>query len=164
MRPSTATVLATGVVAGGIGFATVSIAFLFLDVVTGRGYGFTPSLLAGALFQDVAQACDVQVAPVAIAGYSALHFLVFLCLGWLTAWLFAVTARRPWFWSGALLLFVIVTFHLYGAILSILAPVRGCFSLYQVLGATGVAAAAMLGYLLKEHRGLVAVVSRMEKQ
>jgi hypothetical protein len=65
---------------------------------------------------------------------------------------------------GALFLFIIVTFHLYGAVLGVLAPVRGCFSLYQVLGATAVAAVAMLGYLLKEHRGLWATMSREENQ
>jgi hypothetical protein len=164
MRPSTANVLATGLVAGAIGFATVSTGFLLLDLVSGRGFGFTPSLLATALFQDLTQACDVHITGSAIAGYSALHLLVFLALGWLAAWLLALIAVRPWFWMGALFLFVIITFHLYGAVLAVLAPVQGCFSLYYVLGATAVAAMAMLGYLLKEHRGTLAIVSRSENQ
>jgi len=164
VRPLTAHVLATGVVAGFIGFATVSIGFLLLDLVSGRGFGFTPSLLATALFQDLTQACDVHITGSAIAGYSALHLLVFLALGWLAAWLLALIAARPWFWMGALFLFVIITFHLYGAVLAVLAPVQGCFSLYYVLGATAVAAVAMLGYLLKEHRRLLATISRAEYQ
>lgn len=162
MRPSTARVLATGLVAGLIGFATVSIGFFLLDVGSGRGPWFTPAVLAGALFQGLTQTCDVHPAAPAIAGYSALHLAVFVALGWLAAWLFSMTAARPWFWSGALLLFVIVTFHLYGAILIVLAPVKDCFSLYHVLGATAVAAAAMLGYLLRKHRGLLAAMSRAE--
>lgn len=164
MRPSTANILATGLVAGAIGFATVSLGFLLLDLGSGRGFGFTPSLLASALFQGETEACDVHATASAIAGYSALHLLVFLALGWLAAWLFALIAEHPWFWMGALFLFIIVTFHLYGAVLGVLAPVRGCFSLYQVLGATAVAAVAMLGYLLKEHRGLWATMSREENQ
>jgi hypothetical protein len=164
MRPSTARILATGVVAGGIGFLTVSLGFVLLDLATGRGFGFTPSLLAGALFQSVTQACDVQVSTSAVAAYSAIHLLVFLALGWLSAWLFQLTAAHPYFWSGALFLFIVVTFHLYGGVLSILAPVRDCFSLYHVLGATALASAAMLGYLLKEYRGLFAAMSRPENQ
>ena len=164
MRPSTANTIATGLVAGAIGFATVSLGFLLLDLVTGRGLGFTPSLLGSALFQGITQACDSRITTSAIAGYSALHVLVFLALGWLAAWLFSLTATRPWFWMGALLLFIIVSFHLYGAVLGILAPVQGCFSLYHVLGVTTLAAAAMLGYLLKEHRGLYGTMSRDENQ
>lgn len=164
MRYSTANVLATGVVAGAIGFATTAVGFLVLDLVTGQGFGFTPSLLGSALFEDVRQACDVQTTGSAIAAYSAVHLLVFLVLGWLGAWLFSVAAARPWSWMGALFLFIIVTFHLYGAVLGILAPVQGCFSLYHVLGATGVAAAAMLGYLASQHHWLLAQLSRPENQ
>jgi zinc and cadmium transporter len=87
-----------------------------------------------------------------------------LALGWLAASLFALITTRPWFWMGALFLFVIITFHLYGAVLAVLAPVQGCFSLYYVLGATTIAALAMLGYLLREHRGTLAMVSRSENQ
>jgi hypothetical protein len=164
MRPSTANTLATGVVAGIIGFGTVSLGLLMLDLATGRGFGFTPSLLAGALFQGLTQSCDVRASTMAIAGYTALHLVVFLALGWFTAWLFSLTARRPQLWIAALFLFVFVTVHLYGAILTILAPVSGCFSLYHVLGATSAAAAAMLAYLLKQHRGLAAVLARPENQ
>jgi hypothetical protein len=164
MRPSTAHVIATGVVAGVIGFATVSIGFLLLDLGGGRGLGFTPALLAAALFQGLTQACDVQTTASAILGYSALHLLVFLTLGWLAAWLFSLTVAQPWFWIGALMFFIIVTFHLYGAVLGLLAPVQGCFSLYYVLAVTAVAAAAMVWYLLKQHRGLYATMSRSENQ
>ena len=164
MRPSTAHVLATGVVAGAIGFATVSLGFLLLDLGSGRGFGFTPSLLAAALFQGLTRTCDVHATASAVLGYSALYLLVFVTLGWLAAWLFSVTAARPWFWMGALLFFIIVAFHLYGAVLGVLAPVQGCFSLYYVLGVTVVAAAAMLWYLLKEHRSLYATMSQSENQ
>jgi hypothetical protein len=164
MRTPTTRVFTTGLVAGVLGFATVSAGFFLLDVLSGRGFGFTPSLLTAALFRGLTQACDVQPAASAIATYTALHFLVFVALGWLASWLFAVTAARPWFWSGALLLFIIVTFHLHGAVLTILAPVRGCFSLFHVVGATALAAAVMLGYLLRTHRGLPAELSRPENQ
>lgn len=164
MRASTAHTLATGVVAGVIGFAAVSLGFLVLDLGTARGAGFTPSLLAGALFQGTTEACNVQPKASAIAGYSALHLVVFLLLGWLTAWFFRMTSTRPWFWSAGLFLFVFVTFHLFGALLSLLAPVRDCFSLWHVLGATALAAAAMLWYLVREHRGLLAAISRPENQ
>ena len=164
MRKSTAHILATGAVAGAIGFGVTALGFLVLDLVTGRGFGFTPSLLGGALFEDAREACDVRATASAIAAYSAVHMLVFLVVGWLGAWLFSVIAARPWFWMGALLLFIIVTFHLYGAVLGILAPVQGCFSLYHVLGATGAAAAAMIWYLASEHRGLLDEVRRPENQ
>ena len=91
MKVSTANVLATGVVAGVIGFATTAVGFVVLDLVTGRGFGFTPSLLGNALFSDVRQACDVQISGTSMAAYSAAHLLVFLLLGWLGAWL----SRQP---------------------------------------------------------------------
>jgi len=164
MRPRTAQIVATGTIAGLIGFAAVSIGFGLLDLAGGRGLGFTPSLLGGALFLGPVEACDVQVSSLLAVGYSALHLVVFLALGLLTAWLFALTAARPWFYTGATFLFIIVTFHLYGAVLSLLAPVRGCFSLYHILGATALAAAAMVAYLVRQNRGILEAVSRPENQ
>jgi hypothetical protein len=164
MRVSTATTIATGTVAGLIGFTTVALGFFLLDLGSGRGAGFTPSLLAAALFQGVTETCVVRPTTTAIAGYTALHLLAFLAIGWLMAWLFRLIIARPWFWSGALLLFVIVTFHLNGALLTILTPVRDCFSLLHVLGATATAAVAMVVYFLREYRPLAAIMARPENQ
>ncbi|MGE0353419.1 MAG: hypothetical protein AB7Q69_09280 [Gemmatimonadales bacterium] len=55
---------------------------------------------------------------------------------------------------------IFVAFHLYGAVLSLLAPVRDCFSLYHVLAATSTAAVAMIAYLLKEYRGVSSAAAR----
>jgi hypothetical protein len=164
MRTPTARVLRTGFVAGILGFASVAAGFFLFDLITGRGIGFTPSLLAGALFRGVTDACTVQPAFPALAGYTVLHLLIFLALGWFSAWLFALTAARPWFYTGALLAFIIVTVHLYAAVLTLLAPVRDCFSLYHVLGATALAAVVMLAYLLRKYRGLTTTVPRPENQ
>jgi hypothetical protein len=163
MRRSTANILATGLVAGLVGFATVSICFVLLDLASGRGFWFTPSLLGGVLFQGPTQTCEVYPVASVIAGYSAIHLLVFLALGCLAAWVFSLTAARPWFWSGALLLFIIVAIHLSSVVLIGLASVSDCFSLYYVIAATAVAAATMFGYLLKEHRGLLAAIARSEQ-
>jgi hypothetical protein len=164
MRPSTSHALRTGLVAGLLGFATVSLAFAVLDLATGRGIGFTPALLGGALFGELSDACVVQPTGTTIAAYSGLHLLVFLTLGWFSAWLLRLTSVHPWFWINAIFLFVFVAFHLYGAVLTILAPVTGCFSLYYILGATALAAGAMIGYLLARNPGLASTVSRPENQ
>lgn len=162
MRARTAQTIATGLVAGIIGFVVISAAFLLLDVITGRGAGFTPALLAGALFQGSEAACQASVSAMAIAGYSALHFSVFLTVGLISAWLFSLTSGRPWLWSLVLFIFVFITFHLYGMVLVLLAPVRTCFSLYYVMAVTSLAAMAMLWYLLRERHGLARDVTEWE--
>lgn len=164
MRPAATRVIATGTVAGLIGFLATTAGFFLLDLLGGRGAGFTPSLLAASLFQGVTEACDVSPVRMAIAGYTAIHLVVFLVLGWITAWLFDATAKRPWFWSAALFSFIIITFHLYGAVLSLLAPVEGCFSLFQVMGATTLASAAMCAYLLREYRGLTRTLPMVDEE
>ncbi len=164
MRARTAHVIATGTIAGLLGFVAVSVGFGLLDLAAGRGLGFTPSLLGGAFFLGLTEACDVQPSALLAVGYSALHLVVFVALGLLTSALFAVTARRPWFYTGAAFTFIIVTFHLYGAVLGLLAPVRDCFPLYHVLGATALASVVMLGYLVRQYRGIVGAVSQPENQ
>jgi|SRR5690606_21340999 len=164
MRPSRVRVLATGVIAGLIGFGVISLGFLILDAATGRAIGFTPSLLAASLFRGVTNACDVHPQAAPILAYSAVHLFVFLVLGWFTTWLFSLTTHRPSFWMAALFMFLFVAFHLYGAVLSILAPVSGCFSLYHILGATTTASLAMIVYLLRKYRGLSSLVAQEERQ
>ncbi len=162
MRPSTANVLAKGLIAGAIGFGVTALGFVVLDLATGQALGFTPSLLAASLFHGVTNVCDVQPAIEPMLAYSALHLVTFLALGCLTAWLFSLTARRPQLYLAALFMFLFVAFHLFGAVASILAPVSGCFSLYHVFGATTAAAVTMILYLLREHRGLVSELARSE--
>lgn len=164
MRDTTARTLATGMVAGGLGFAIVTLGLAASDLFSSRGLGFTPSLLTAGLLEGVTAVCDVQVAWQAVLAYSAIHLVVFLALGWLTAVLFQVTAMRPWFWLGAVLAFIFVVFHLYGAVITILAGVRGCVSLYQALGTTTIASIAMVAYLVRENREVLAAVTRPENQ
>ena len=54
-------------------------------------------------------------------------------------------------WFGALMTFVIVAWHLSGAVLGFLGPVRACLSLWPVTIAGFAGALAMAGYLWRGH-------------
>ena len=83
---------------GGIGGGIVALFFLLYDVVAHRGALFTPSLIGSVLF-DGADASRVQsVDMMAVAKYTAFHFLAFGVLGFFVSVLAHqadIRARHP---------------------------------------------------------------------
>jgi hypothetical protein len=66
---------------GGIGGGIVALFFLVFDVVTRGQALFTPSLMGSVLFDGASPATVQTVSMLAVAKYSAVHFLAFGLLG-----------------------------------------------------------------------------------
>ena len=66
---------------GGIGGGLVALLFLVMDVVTRGEAFFTPSLMGSVLFEGVRPDAVTTVNMMAVAKYSAVHFIGFGLLG-----------------------------------------------------------------------------------
>ena len=66
---------------GGIGGGLVALFFLVLDIVVHGEPMFTPSLMGSVLFDGASPAAIQPVNMIAVAKYSAVHFLAFGALG-----------------------------------------------------------------------------------
>jgi hypothetical protein len=84
---------AEAVLAGALGAFVVALVFLFYDLAAGRPL-WTPFVLGHAFFLGGVPAPDAPIAPVLVAGYTAVHGLVFVTFGAMLAFL-ADTDPRP---------------------------------------------------------------------
>jgi len=121
-KPSVADVLLDGLFTGMIGALLVALWFLVLDTLAGRPL-YTPALLGSLMLHGISGAAEgaVMIEPVAVAAYTAVHFLLFVAVG--VAFSFAMTLFER---------FPIMFFVLLVAFVSLQA---GVFVLDGVLGA-----------------------------
>src|SRR5712691_6216132 len=92
---TTSDMLLDGLFTGMIGALAVALWFLALDLAAGRPL-FTPALLGTVLLHGGAAAAQgVTVAPLEVAAYTAFHFVVFIVLGLLVAWLMSLFEKFP---------------------------------------------------------------------
>ena len=141
-------VLRHGAVAGAIGFVSVALLFVVVDVVAGRPVWYTPALLGGALFHGVTVPSDGVVAPGPVLAYSAAHLAVFVALGMTAAWFASLASRHRYLWFLVMNLFMLVLAHVSGVVLTLSARLQDIVSSWLVGGATMVAALAMAAYLV----------------
>ena len=144
-------VLSQGLVAGLIGYATVALFFVVVDVLFGRAAFYTPALIGGALFYGLRDPSELVVWAGPVFSYNGVHLLLFLALGALAAWLARFSERAHQLWYVGLSLFLFVLLHLQGAVLMLTERVRESLSTWQVLVAGLAAGVTMCGYLLWTH-------------
>jgi hypothetical protein len=140
-----------GMAAGLIGYATIALFFLIADPVAGRPLFYTAALLGSALFNGLADPAGLEIGPGPVLAYNGLHFLVFLLLGFVAAWLAHLSERLPVGWILTLNLTILVLFHLFGAFVCLTEPIRAAIPLGSAVGATMLAVAAMTAYILRAH-------------
>jgi len=139
-----------GVVSGVIGALIVALWYLIVDTAGGQPF-HTPNLLGRIFFQGELSPGVQPIAPGAVVGYTALHFVLFVLVGMgLTLLVHLATrniALRMGVWLGLVVafgLFAGLTYMLWAATDERLSPwsvVSG--SLLGVLG--------MAGYLWRRH-------------
>lgn len=140
-----------GLIAGFIGYATVALAVGIGDVIQGRSFFYTVSLLGGWLFYDQNDPTNVLIWPGAVFAYNGLHLVTFLAFGLMGSWLANVAERGPLFWYGSLVLYLMVFIHLYAGVVQMTAPMRAGISLLQVTVPSLLAVVLMSAYLLRMH-------------
>jgi hypothetical protein len=142
--------LARGMTTGILGGVVVAAWFLLLDVIGGRPF-FTPAALGSALFLSAQTPAEVSLSPGIIAGYTALHFSIFIAIGVL----FAATAdyleQRP---RKVLIAFLaaLVLEALMLATLALMAEwVLGALGIWAITMANVLAVAVMLWWSWRTH-------------
>lgn len=142
-----------GIVAGSIGAATISIWFLFLDMIHGQPLA-TPILLGSALLHRGASPPFLGGSPApfeVVVFYTWVHGLVFCLLGGVAARLLALAEKRPDAGFGILLLFVILECGFIVAALLFAETVLHRIAWQSILVGNLLAVAAITGYLRHRH-------------
>lgn len=157
-RPSESSRLYTeGVVAGGIGAATVAVWFFILDLIQGRPL-YTPTVLGMALFhRGEALAAPAHVAPSfqMVLGFTWIHALVFVILGGAASRLLGMAEKNPNLGFGILLLFLIFEFGFVVAAMLFAEPVLQALTIPSILIGNLLAAGGMGVYFWRKHPNLV---------
>ena len=153
-RSLTSQILEDGFFCGMLGAAVVALWYLVLDTLAGRPL-YTPSLLGSFLFKSPVDVATVTVQPAIVAWYTAVHFLAFLGVGMVAAWLAAQFARFPAVGVAMLFLFVIFETAFFCFALAVGKHVLGTLGLWTIAVANLLAAGAMAGYLWWKHPSAV---------
>jgi len=110
--PVSLAVYLEGIRAGLVGATIIAVWFLVIDTIAGRPF-YTPALLGSALFHGSAgieSAGTVTPTLELVAGFTWVHYLVFMLIGIGAARLMALAERNPSFGFGIVLFFAIFEF------------------------------------------------------
>ena len=143
-----------GLIAGLIGYATVAILVGAIDIVQGRSFFFTASMLGEATFYGLTDPANVVVWPGAVFAYNGLHLIGFLFIGMSAAWLAYLAEKGAELWYLGLVLFLLVVAHAVGAVLFMTEGLRAVMPAWVVIAPTVVGLIAMWLYVLRVRPGL----------
>ena len=149
-RSLTTQILEDGFFCGMLGAAVVALWYLVLDTLAGRPL-YTPSLLGSFLFKSPVDVASVTVQPAIVAWYTAVHFLAFLGVGMVAAWLAAQFERFPAVGIAMLFLFVIFETAFFIFALTVGKHLLGTLGMWTIAVANLLAAAAMAIFLHYRH-------------
>ena len=143
--------------AGSSARSTIALWFLLLDVISGRPL-FTPTVLGTALFRGGAGLGSPETLPVSIemvAMFTWVHLLVFAALGGIVARLLGHVQHHPQSGFGVLLrLFVRLPVRVHRRGRRRGRSRAALLSVWSILVANLLAAAAMIAYFRRRHPGL----------
>jgi hypothetical protein len=152
---STSDVLLDGLFTGMIGALAVALWFLVLDVAGGRAL-YTPALLGSVLLDGSRSALgEVRLDPVPIAGYTAFHFVAFIVVGTVFAYLMTLFERFPIMFFVLLVLFLCLMLGFFVMDAALGAQLLGKLSPWTVVVANLLAATGMALYQWKRHPGAI---------
>jgi hypothetical protein len=142
-----------GLIAGTIGAAAVAAWFFVLDAIQGPMF-YTPAALGSAIFFGASSPGEIVVSLPVVLGYTLVHFAAFMLVGLGIEWLMAEAERHTPALLGMVLL--VVTFEVASiGVLSLVASwLFETLAWWSPLVANLLAAAAMVGYLWREHPAL----------
>src|SRR5919198_2163739 len=139
-------VLREGIVAGVIGAAVVALWFFAIDTIQGDPLR-TPELLGKALLRQPTSAEGVAV-------YTIAHGAAFIAFGIVGALLIAGAERQPMLIFALVILFTSFEIFFFGLILIAASWVMDELAGWTVFVGNVLAAAAMLAFYFRRHRGL----------
>jgi hypothetical protein len=143
-----------GFIAGLLGATTIAIWFLILDVVAGHPL-YTPDLLGRGLISVLGKPPAMpDTMATHVLAYTLFHYVVFVLVGVIIAWLVHQSARTPAVLAGLLLMFVIFELGAYMVTGLFTESKFGGMAWYQIFIANLFAALVMGWYMWIRHPGL----------
>lgn len=139
-------VLREGTIAGLIGAAVVALWFLAIDTIQGEPLR-TPALLGKGVLKILA-------GPHPVIAYTVAHGVAFVLFGIVAAVLIAGAERAPMFLFAVAILFTAFEVFFFGAVIIGAKWVLDELAGWTIFVGNLLAAAAMLTYFFKAHRGL----------
>jgi len=146
-RASIGDVLVPGAIGGLLAGAVVALWLFGVDLIQGHPLA-TPAVLGQALFQPP----EFQMTFRLLAGYTILHFGVFVLLGIATAWFVRAFHLAPGLLLGLAFGVVVLDVVYYGALLLTGANVAEIVAWYQVIPANALAGMTLMAYLHRASR------------
>jgi hypothetical protein len=152
--PLPLTVYLEGIRAGLVGASIIALWFLVVDTIAGRPF-YTPALLGEALFRGgEAGAAAAKPSLEMVAGFTWVHYLVFMLIGVGAARLMALAERNPNLGFGIVLFFAVFEFGFLLASMVFAEGVLEQLAWPAVLIGNLLAAAGMAWILWRGHRQL----------
>ncbi len=139
-----------GLIAGALGAGAVALWFLILDLTHGRLF-FTPAALGSALFNGASGVSEVQINATTVVGYTFLHIVGFMAVGFLAARLMMSADKEPRVLLGAGIVFMMLEVAVLCALAFAASWLLDALSMWTVLIANFIAAAVMGVYLYRAH-------------
>ena len=152
-RMSAGEIVMDGLFTGMLGALTVALWFLILDVAQGRPLA-TPALLGTVLLHgppSAVAAAAAAPAPLAVAAYTAFHFVAFVAVGLLFSWLMNLLERFPVVFFVIVVLFACLQVGFVGLSLMLHLEAPDRLPVWSVAVANLLAAAAMALYQARRH-------------
>jgi hypothetical protein len=154
MRKETEVILQGGLFAGLIGYLTIVLFFVLVNLVGGRSPFETAALLGSALFFGLRDPSQLVITPAPVLTFNMVHALVMLAVGFVASWLVATSEKYPISHYAVLVALIFVGFHLFGAVYFFASPLMGSGAWLPIVVASIAAAITMGAYLLWLHPAL----------
>lgn len=139
-----------GTVAGVLGGALVALWYLVFDIAKGQPLR-TPTVLGEMVFSGDFAPPVRPIVPEAVAGMTAVHFLVFALAGMALTYLVHLSARNP-AWRMGVWIGLVIGFGLFGGITYMVTTASGHeLPGWSVFGGSLVGFAGMALYLWRRH-------------
>jgi hypothetical protein len=139
-----------GLLAGFIGAAAVAVWYLALDAVRGQVL-FTPAAFGSAFLLGARGIAEVQITATTVVGYTLVHAVVFLALGFLASALAVAAEKQPPLILGFVMLFAVIEVLFIGMTAIMANWLLDALAWWTIAVANLVAAAAIGAYLWHEH-------------
>ncbi len=148
-----------GVLAGVLGALAVAIWFLIFDLIRGQIF-FTPGALGSAVFYRIGSAAEVQVGLFTVAGYTLVHFAVFILVGLAAAAIAVEAEKTPPLLLAGLLIFATFEAFFLGVLAVVAEWLLGAIGWVSIGLGNLLATVVMAAYLLHAHPELRAALGR----
>ena len=148
--PRQSSLVRESIIAGALGAVAVAVWFLILDVINGRIF-FTPAALGSAFFYQATGVDQVRINATTVIGYSVIHIVAFMIVGFLAARLMMGADREPRVLLGAGVAFMVMEIATLSFLMLLATWLLDALSIWTVLVANVLAAGVMGYYLYRQH-------------